>query len=403
MAFNRDAIKWSHLFIKQPNGSYVTRKISGLTDAQIKAALGDAKNANSLADGWVRNSSTGTVSRAPAAGIGPAPPASTPPPAPAPTAPSGGIGPAPGPGTPAPVHGGPKGSTIDRSIVKPYHSHLFIKQPNGSYVTQRVESLSDAQLKAALADPKNVNAIAPGWYIDNGRFHKAEGAVGGVHPNNLTTAKPGGAAPGGAAPGGAAPGGTAPGATTPGGATPAAPSWIPPMIGTGGLNADPTSGRIDWSGLLGRIQGVSAVDPQYAQALSANIAQAMQAVALPQAEIQSLTTVDPTTGKTLYQTMFDQALRSHNQAASSSLGNAAARGIGSSGMANTTLANNATQFQTGVNDAQGKYGNKRIADLLKQMTSTLAEQDQNFLGSYYDALSRANQRIPGIPDPTAGG
>lgn len=169
------------------------------------------------------------------------------------------------------------------------------------------------------------------------------------------------------------------------------------MIGLNGLTADPRTGRIDWSNLLSRVHGVSAVDPEYAQQLSANIASAMQALAQPQAEIQSLTSVDPTTGKTLYQSYFENALRQHNQQASSSMGNAAMRGIGSSGMVNTTLGAGAAGFQQQSNELQGRYGNKRITDLLKQMTGTLAEQDNNFLGSYYSALSRANQGIPSIP------
>lgn len=225
----------------------------------------------------------------------------------------------------------------------------------------------------------------------------ASGLNGPVKPAG---AKPGGAAPGAGGGGGApasggdtpAPGGEAGGIAKPG------PSWIPPRIGLGGLNANPATGKIDWSELLRQAGGVSAADPQYAQELSNNIFAAMQSVAPFEGELQGLLTTDPTTGKTQYQRMFDAQLNKYRQNTSSAFGNAAARGIGSSGMVNATLADQTAEHETAQTDNENHYGNTRIADLLRSMTNTLSQQDTNMGTSYYGAVSRAYGGMP----PVAG-
>jgi hypothetical protein len=66
-------------------------------------------------------------------------------------------------------------------------------------------------------------------------------------------------------------------------------------------------------------------------------------------------------------------------------------------MVNSTLANQTAQNQQQIADYGKTHGNARLSELLQQMTGKLAEQDTGFSGSYYAALSRAQQGIPSIP------
>lgn len=429
MAFDRSALGWSSLTVVV-NGKPTTMKVANMSDAQIMAALKLPANAKALAAGWYRDGDK-IYKRA-------ATPAPTSPstPAPTPNAPS----------TPAPARP-PIATGFDRNAVAWDALNVIV---NGKPTTMKVANMTDAQIRAALQLPSNAKALAPGWYVEGDKVFRRNDAPpapatpapppigagptpgdGGylkvrqkqpdgswkvvtIHRSRLSKEQlervmrnglnggPASPAPGTTPPAGGGGSttpttGTAPGGTPPTTGTPPAPSWIPPMVGLGGLNADPRTGKIDWSKLISTAQEISAVDPEYAQDLSNNIWQAMQGVAPMQAEIQSLTTVDPTTGKTLYQSLFDNAMTKFGQNTSSSLSNAAQRGILSSGMVNSTLSGQAAENQQQIAGYGKSHGNARIADLLRGMTEQLQQQDTNFTSSYYNALSRAHQRIPAIP------
>jgi hypothetical protein len=145
MAFNRSAIKWKSLYVTQ-NGKLVAVSLDKLTDAQIKAALGMAANANALADNWKRLSNgqiaysgIGTVAPGTAAPIAPgakAPTASTPSPAaPTPAAPES---PAPTPAAPAPTPAAPAViDPRDAEYWNQYNAKLYDK--NVSLAAQQAE------------------------------------------------------------------------------------------------------------------------------------------------------------------------------------------------------------------------------------------------------------------------
>lgn len=359
------------------NGKTATMLVKNMSDDQLRAALLRPDNRGALADGWYADG--GKLYKRAAAPVQevvttPKPGSTAPGPTPVstPAASSGGVQ--------RPLDGPP----INQVPVGGYAGYLKVrqKQADGTWkvVYMHSSKLTEAQRKAAMAN--GLNGPVPG-----------------------TTPKPGGGAPAAGGGGGtgvtdAAPAGDVPVATSPTSGGGVIQSWIPPMVGLGGLNADPTTGKIDWSKIIGAANEISAVDPQYAQDLSNNIWSAMQGVAPMQSEIQSLTTIDPTTGKTLYQSLFDGAQRKYKQDTSRTFGTAAARGIGSSGMVNSTLANQTADNANQIAGFGKQYGNQRIADLLGQMTGQLAQQDTNFTSSYYAALSRAQQGIPNIPTPS---
>jgi len=355
MAMDRSVTNAAYLNVTV-NGKPAKMAVAKMSDTQLKQALLMPENKGSLAPGWVVSGGSIVKSAAPAAPVAP-PIRDTPQPT---------ITPPGGPGTDKPpIPADPVGGYLK----------VRQKQANGTWkvVLMHRSKLSPAQIDAAMKSGLN-----------------------GPVPGAPSTPAPGGAQP-------AAPSTPAPSSSTPvAGTTPAAaaPSWIPPMVGLGGLNADPNTGKIDWSKIISAANEISAVDPQYAQDLSNNIWTAMQGVAPMQAEIQSLTTIDPTTGKTLYQSLFDNAQRKYKQDTSKTFGTTAARGIGSSGMVNSTLANQTAANATEVAGFGKQYGNQRISELLGQMTGQLAQQDTNFTSSYYGALSRAQQGIPNIPTPS---
>lgn len=274
------------------------------------------------------------------------------------------------------------------------------KQPDGTWkvVSMNRTKLSADQIRAAQASIlNNREGLLPGAVGGSGVGMVRPGtpaplpAPGGLHPSVMTDPRaPGGGI--GANPTGAAPTAAAPTVAAPG----AAPSWIPPMIGLGGLNADPLTGRIDWKSLIDRAGGVAAADPTYAADLSNAIMQSMQSVSAPQSEISALTTIDPTTGKTLYQTLAQNALQKYGQANSSSMGNAAARGIGSSGMMNQNLGQLAVGNQQQQADIYAQQGQGRIKALVDQITQQLGAQDQQFANAYYSSLARAQAGLPAI-------
>jgi hypothetical protein len=406
MAFDRTSLGWAALNVTV-NGKPATMKVANMTDAQIIAALARPDNAGALAAGWTRDAK-GQIIKTPVAAPPRAPvvpppvpaPVTAPPPAstPPPTAvtPAPGVGAPPPAGTPAPT--GTAGA-FDRTAIRKGVTHLTTYRTIGGVTTpqtQAIAGMTDAELKAALRLPINRSVLAPGWTITGGNIVRSS-------PTSTTSTTPKPDTPVTPSPTQGGPGAVSPAPTNPGPATnPAvtatgAPAWVPPMVGFGGLNADPVTGKIDWSKIIAQAKEISAVDPTYAQDLSNNMFSAMQAISLPQSEIQSLTTMDPTTGKTLYQSMFDSAMQKFGQNTSSAMGSAAARGIGSSGMVNSTIATNAADNAKQVADYGKTYGNQRISDLLKQMTGTLQTQDTNNLSSYYSALSRAQQGIPTIP------
>ena len=367
MAFDRSAIKDQAIIV---NGKAV--KVANATDEQLRAAA--VKDPSILAAGWYVDGGKLYKRSTPApAAPAPAAPAAPSTPAPDPRGPAFNTPPTP-PSPPDPR--GPAFNTPPTGYTGPLYFKVRQKQADGSWkvVTLHYSKLTQEQRNAALKN--GLNGPVPG----------AGGGGGGSKPAAPTT--PGPAAP---TPGAPAPGTSAPAAGTP------APSWIPPQIGIGYLTTDPASGRIDWQKLLSAAHEVAAVDPQYAQDLSTNIFQTMQSVAPLQAEITSLTAVNPATGKTLYQSLFENADRQWRQANSKTFGTAAARGIGSSGMVNANLATNAIGKANAITDASGKYGDARIAELLRGMTDQLQAQDNNFSSSYYSALSRAKGNIPSIP------
>lgn len=428
MAFDKAAIKDKYIAIGGKSFA-----VAGLSDAAIKKAV--LANPRLLKDDWmvsgtsvVRKPPAPAVARVPVGASPPAPPAPPAPPVPpAPPATGQASGGAPanaGPAAPA-ATGRASGAAPTNAPTSGFNkasiawTNLYV---NGK--AKSVEKMTDDEIRSALGpkgDPRNKNALAPGWQVNGSGQVVKVGPGQTVNPNPTSSTGGGGAAAnpaGGGNPagnpapatGGAA--GTAPTPVTPvtpvvppvapvAGTPPPPPSWIPPMVGLGGLNADPRTGKIDWSKLIAEAKGVSAVDPQYAQDLSNNIFSAMQAVAVPQSEIQSLTSIDPTTGKTLYQNLFANAERKYGSDKSNAYGSLAARGVQSSGVANTTQANLYSGVQQQKQEYDKNYGNTRITNLLRQMTDQLGAQDTNFAGSYYSAVSRAKERIPGIPDVTA--
>lgn len=394
MAFDRSSIRpgITHLRVTQ-NGKVVSLAISKMDDNLLRAALTRPDNASAIADGWYADG--GNIYKRPAAAA-PAPAQ----PAPAPPA-SSGVGTVPA-GTPAPVNVD-KGK-FDRTAIRPGVTHLKVIQ-NGKVVTYAIDRMDDVLLKKALMRPDNASALAPGWVISGDKIVKQPGAGGGSStgtPRPDTHADPGGGGAGPGSPAAGGGGGAAPTTTTPAPTTtgPKPPSWIPPMVGLGGLNADPLTGKIDWSKLIQAAHEISAVDPQYAQDISGNIFQTMQALAPMQSEIQSLTAIDPTSGKTMYQSLFENAMKKFKADTSKSFGTAAARGIGSSGMLNKTIADQSAGNAQTISGYGKTHGNARISDLLKSMTEQLGAQDTNFSGSYYSALSRAYGGIPQIPGVT---
>lgn len=374
MAFDRSAIKDRYLTVVV-NGQYKPVAVANLSDAQIVSALRNGRNGGALAAGWTINGS-GQVVRASAAPAAPAPAA-------------------PAPSTPAPA--APKPST-DPALTRPPVG-IPSATPTTGYLKVR-QKQADKSWKVVLVHRSKLTQAQINAAMKNG----LNGPVNdhGPAPTDGTKQTAGGSATGGGAAtdagsGAAAGGGDAAAGANPAAATGTIASWIPPQIGLGGLNADPATGRLDWSKIIAAANEISAVDPLYAQDISDNIFQAMQSVAPLQAEIQSLTQINPTTGKTLYQQLFDSAQRQYKSNASRSFGTAAARGIGSSGMLNSNLANNTTDFNNATQQANAQYGNQRITDLLRGMTDQLQAQDTNFTSSYMGALSRAYGGIPQIP------
>lgn len=369
MAFDLSAIK--DAYIKVGNTSVAKGKA---TDAQLKAAA--LANPGILAPGW--QVSGGSIVRTPAPTAPPAVP--TAPPAnqpvgtvpagtPAPVANNGGVGTVPA-GTPAPVGSG--------------GGYLKVRQKDGAgwkVVLIHRSKLTAEQIKLAMNNGLNGTPAGQKPTTDGGG----------------SSTNPGTDAGGGATPGGgtgvvsAQPSVTAPVATGP------VASWIPPRIGLGGLNADPLTGKIDWSKLIGQANEISAVDPTYYSALNANILGAMQAFAPMEGELQGLLAVDPTSGKTAYQRLFEAQMAKFKADSSKTFGTAAARGIGSSGMLNKNLANVSIEDANNKSGIENKYGNTRIADLLRQMTTVGDQQDLNFGTAYSDAVSRAYGGIPQIP------
>ncbi len=356
MAFDKSAIGWKSLNVTR-NGKKQAMLVANMTDGEIASALARADNAGALAAGWMRNAQGQVVRQA-------APPA---------------------PSTPAPPRHDPA-EDVPPAGGPPTSGYLKVrqKQKDGSWKVVLVHrsKLTATQIAAALKNGFN----------GGGASTVATGA--GTGTDGTPVVDPGAGGGGG----GAAPVGGGSGAAPVGGGSGGAiASWIPPQIGLGGLNADPMTGRIDWSKLIAAANEISAVDLQYAQDIRGNLLQAMQSVMPMQSEIQSLTAINPSTGKTLYQQLFDTAQQQYKQNTSRTFGTAAARGIGSSGMVNSTLANQTVDLVNQQRQANSQYGNQRITDLLRGMTDQLQAQDTNFMGSYQSALSRAYGGIPQIP------
>lgn len=279
-------------------------------------------------------------------------PAGTPAPVAAPSRASSGVGTVPA-GTPAPVAA--PGSTPTSGFLKARQ-----KQPNGTWKVVLVHrsTLSPAELKVVLANGLNGGTTST--------------------PTPSTHADPGG--------GGAGPGAAPPAAAPP---VPAGPTWQPPRIGLGGINVDPLTGKIDWSSIINAAGGVAATDATYAQELSSALAQIQGQVAVPQSEIAALTAVNPATGKTLYQTLIANAMQQSQRAASSAMGSAASRGIGSSGMVDTSLGQVAADDAARRQEIEQQAGAARIAALVNSITQAMQTGASTFDSAYYGALARA--------------
>lgn len=181
----------------------------------------------------------------------------------------------------------------------------------------------------------------------------------------------------------------------------AAPSWIP-RIGFNGVTPDINTGQIDWSKILDAAKTISAVDPTYAQDLSTNILTAATSIAPIQAEYQGLNSIvnDPITGKSTGKKKYelDQDAENHTfgQNQSSVFGNAARRGIGSSGMANSNLAKNNIAHGAAMSNIDNTVGQTHITNLYNQILGTLGTQDMGNYSAYMAALGRQSGTLPTV-------
>lgn len=368
MEFDRSSVAAKYLNVTK-GGKTVKMAVSAMDDALLKTALGRSDNANALASGWSRGSD-GSVFKTPSA---PAPALGT-----------------VAPGTPPPTSYAPKPSTAGVGTVAPGTKpptnpnqggflQVYQKQPNGKYavVWMAKSAMSPAQLREALASPLN--------------------RPGAPKPS---TPAPGGGGGGGGAPAGGAPTQTPAADPAPAPAGPRIPSWIPNQIDLsgllGGMSTNPLSGRIDWSALIKATQGVSQADPQYAADLSAAILAAQQAIGGHEAEAMSLTAVNPVTGKTLAQSLMEQAARTYQQGTSSAMGSAAARGLSSSGMQDTTLGQLTAANTNERGQIESTYGNARLEQLRQAIIASLQGQNMNFTNAFAGANARAYAGIPAI-------
>lgn len=350
MALDRSAIAAQNLHVTK-DGKTTLMAVSKMTDAQILAALARADNAGALTAGWTY--ANGSIVRAaqPAVSnpVGAAPPTGT------------------GSNKAAVVN--PVGGNTAPPTAAPVTGYLKVreKQPDGTWkvVVMQSSKMTDAQRKAALAN--GLNGPIPG-----------------------STSAGAGASSGAAAPAPAAP---APNPT----------SWIPrvSLNATGGmLNAQ--TGAIDWSAILNAANTIAAVDPQYASDLSNNILTAQQQLAPLQGQYQALVThvVDPITGadtgKNKYQTLLDSENSVFGQNQSSVYGNAARRGILSSGMTNQNLSKNNIAHLQNVDQLSNTYGPAAQTAIYNQMLGILGQQDQGNTSAYYAAIGRAQAGIPTV-------
>lgn len=246
---------------------------------------------------------------------------------------------------------------------------------------------------------KNGTAIHPNW--QKGKTAKPSTGTGG-----LGVVKPGTQRPVGSV---KPPSTTPTSITTPAGSTtpttptlPVAPSHIGnlfPSIGINGITTNPLGAisgtwNPSWDTQLAEWKAASSVDPEYASNYSRLLLQAMEDISKHQAEVEGLIGKDPTTGRTRFQQELLNANNQRDRSVSQSYGNAAARGITSSGMNNNNLANIAEAYIPVINQLNQTYGDARLGSISQAVAQRLLGLNMSLKDAYDAAVYR---KINGLP------